>query len=204
MRKFHAFILVVIVLLALMAAISAADTNPPLLCDADMLAAKTSVAKFAACPPAPPVCEPAANPYITYSTDSVCRLTVTAAVPSSARSVEIVPIRRKVTVEEVYTVDQKHTIMVDEIRTRTAQRRVAVPGHKIVDVVTIAANPTPSGKSQRLSRGVTTKIKPVTRYETEEYTETYIVPVRTTYSAPVTKTRKVSRYVDDYKVVPKN
>ncbi len=148
------------------------------------------------------MCQPAPNPYITYSTDNVCQLSVSASTPTSVCT-EIVPTRRKVTVEEVYTVDEKHTIMIDEMRTRMAKRKIAVPGHKIVDEVDYVAHTSRSGRSQRLTRSVVARVKPTIRYETEEYEESYIVPVRTTYFVPVTKTRKVTQYVDDFKVVTK-
>lgn len=208
--------LLTIALLLLVAGVAAAaDANPPLLCDSDTLKAPTVTASAAGvcapapvcptpapvCPPAPPVCEAKPAPVCAAPAKTeVCR-TVEVPVRRVVNEVKVVPVKKKVYEEECYTVEEKRVQVVDEIRSRVAQRKVKVPTTKVVSDVALEKVQPCEGRSPRLARVVYNKTVPTTVTVTEQYDETYTVPVRTTYSVPVTKTRKVAREVEELKTV---
>jgi hypothetical protein len=112
-----------------------------------------------------------------------------------------VPIKKRVVEEECYVVNETRREMLDELRTRTLVRQVPALKTRMVSEARIVKLASASGRATRLARGVERGVKVYKSHEPEEYTETYSVKVPNVYSVPVTKTRKVTRLVDDVKFV---
>lgn len=194
------------VLLVSASAAVAADSMPPLLADSDTLKAPTKTAvpvceappPVAVCEPAPPVCE---APAPVVACPAPAPVAACPAPRGVVHEVVAVPTKTRVVVEECYVDNVRRTGTANEVRTRTARKTVEVVDTKMVSEAKIVEVASVSGKSIRLARGVTRSIVPTTRKEVQEYEETYIQPVRFTYTEPVTKTRKVTTYVDDVKLV---
>lgn len=194
------------VLLASLSAAVAADSMPPLLADSDMLKSPTKVGvgaceappSVAVREPAPPVC---AAPPPVAACPAPPPVAACPAPRDVVHEVVAVPTKKRVVVEECYVDNVRRTGTANEVRTRTARKTVEVVDTKMVSEAKIVEVASVSGKSVRLARGVTRSIVPTTRKEVQEYQETYIQPVRFTYTEPVTKTRKVTAYVDDVKLV---
>lgn len=183
-------------------AVLAADTNPPLLCDAsDFKAAKASSPQI--CPPPPPVCPPAPPACPPAPTACAAPETKVIQVPvkTTVCEVKTVPVTRRVVEEECYVENVTRTGTANEVRTRTKERIIEVPASKMVSEAKIIEMKSPYGNSTRLARGVNRKIVPTTRKEREQYEETYLQPVKYTYTEPVVKTRRVTRKVEEYKTV---
>ena len=186
---------------------AAVDKNPPLLLAQPVV--QGSCDPTPACPPAPPVCkpvEPVCKPVPTPAPvvavckpEPVCSPTKLVQVPVASVYTEVrtVPRKRKHYVEEEYTVQEKHTQTMNELRTRTATRKVPVETTKSVTYVKLTTVEPCSGNAPRLTRKIRTKIVPTTIMVKEEFEETYTVPVRLDYTVPVTKTRKVAK-VEEY------
>lgn len=189
-------------------AASAAEKNPPLLCDGEIVKAATVSTAPAYCPPPPPMVAQAPEPACPPPPPApacpppppVCPTPppVCAAPPppapacpapapkgmltqaSAAPQYKLVSVKKKVWEDEVYTVEETRTQVHDEIRVRPAKIN-----------------------SPRLARVVRDEGDAAFLvHKKEPYNVTYSVPVKTTYQVPVTKTRKVSKTVDEIKVVP--
>jgi hypothetical protein len=142
------------------------------------------------CPPPPP-CPPAiAAPAVTGRARTVT-VTETVAVPA----------RRRVVEEECYVVEEKRTELIDEVRTREAERRVPALRTRQVSEAKIVKVASGAGRATRLARGVSRKVEVYKTTEVEKFTETYIAKVPNTYTVPVIKSRKVPKMVDDVKYV---
>lgn len=137
-----------------------------------------------------------------HDTAKPCQPSVSKAC-STVTEIEIIPFRRKIMMDEVYTVNEKHTMTIDEVKTRTATRKVPVPSAKIVDDITLRPTQPSCGSAPRLARAIETKAMPITVYVKEEFEETYTVPIKIDYYTPINKTRKVAQYIDDYKIATK-
>lgn len=185
---------------------AAVDSNPPLLLSQPVVQGSCDPAP--ACPPAPPVCKPvepvckpvpAPAPVAVCKPEPVCKPTKLVQVPVASvfNEVRTVPRKRKTYVNEEYTVQEKHTQTMNELRTRTATRKVPVETTKSVDYVKLTTVEPCSGNAPRLTRKIRTKIVPTTIMVKEEYEETYTVPVKLDYTVPVTKTRKVAK-IEEY------
>ena len=165
----------------------AADKSAPLLCD---LPCPTPVPAAVCEPPPPPVavapqaCEPAPPaPCPAPAPAAVCTTPAVAVAPMAPEPTvtefKVVTKKRRVYEEEEYVVNEKQTVVMNEMRTR--------PGKL---------------KSPRLYRPVTANGAEIHVYKQKPYTESYLHPVKTTYSVPVTKTRKVAKTVEDHEIVP--
>lgn len=182
----------------------AAEAAPALLCDqppTPVVASQDGPAcppppPAASCPPPPPVCEP--PPPVCPPPPPVC---ATPPAPATVYEVVAVPVKRKVVEEECYVENVRRTQVVNEVRTRTAYKSVPVFVPKEVSAIKIAKVESRSGNAPRLARTTRRMVVPVEVKKKEAYEETYIVPVRESYTEPVVKTRKVTRYVDDVKMV---
>ncbi len=115
---------------------------------------------------------------------------------------KLVPVKRRIVEEETYIVQEKRSATYPETRTRTAKRTIEVPDTKMVTEAMIAEVKPEYGKSIRLARGVERNVKVYNRKEVEQYEESYITQVKYNYTVPVAKTRKVTKSVDELKVVP--
>ncbi len=201
-------LLTLVLAAAVCGAAPAADSNPPLLCDAGAPAPAGG-----ACPPPPPVCPPPPPvcappppvcpppPPVCAPKPEVCKV-IEVPVKTCVNEVRTVTVKKKVWDEECYTAEEKRTEVVNEVRTRTARRQVPVTVAKEVSEAKIVTVKDPGyGSVPRLARGVNRKIVPVTRMQTEEYEETYLQPVRHTVSVPVVKTRKVAREVEEVQTI---
>jgi hypothetical protein len=143
------------------------------------------------CPPPP--CPPASAAAVPAGRARTATVTETVAVP----------IKRRVVEEECYLVEEKRIEMIDEVRTRQAERRVPALRTRQVSeakIVKVASN---AGGATRLARGVSRKVETYKTTEVEKYAETYIAKVPNAYTVPVIKSRKVSKMVDDVKYVTK-
>ncbi|MDR0361421.1 MAG: hypothetical protein LBJ46_01855 [Planctomycetota bacterium] len=152
------------------------------------------------CPPAPPACPPAPAPAACPPALSDFKA-VQVPVRTTVTEVVAVPVKKRVTVEECYVAHERRTGAYDEVKTRTARRTIEVPSTKMVSEAKMVEVASVSGKSVRLARGVSRSVVPTTRKEVEEFQETYTQPVRFTYTEAVPRTRKVTRYVEEYKTV---
>lgn len=176
---------------------AAADSNPSLLINTPLPAPVPCAAPVEpVCAPAPPVCPPPAP-----APAPACPAPAVANVCAPREEIKVVPVKRKVYVDEVYTVNEKRTEMVDEIRTRTATRKVPVIVPVTKAEVKLSVVEPCSGNAPRLSRQIKKKVVPVTKMETETYTETYTAKVKQTTEVPVVKTRRVSKTVDEVQLV---
>ncbi|MCC8189362.1 MAG: hypothetical protein LIP77_01825 [Planctomycetes bacterium] len=187
----------------------AASANPPLLIE--------QPAAVAACQPVPSDCPPVVIAAPCPAPEPVCPPQPVCAAPAAtpvrvasgagrsaaviSHEVRAVPVTRKVQVEEFYVVNEKRTEWVDEERTRTAYRKVPVMVPATKHEVELTLIQPRSGRAPRYVRPVTQKIVPVTTYVKQPYEETYTAKVRHTVEVPVTKTRKVTRNVEEVKMV---
>jgi hypothetical protein len=180
--------------LVLLAGVAAAEDCPPLLCDS----APPPVVDNT-CPPAPPVCAPApvcAEP----AKVEVCKV-VEVPVRKVVQETRTVPVKKKVWEEECYVDNEIQYETFNEVRTRTAYRKVPMESTKeIYDICLTKVEPC-TGRGPRLSRRVNVTTVPTTIQVKEAYEETYTVPVKQSFTVPVTKTRKVARVVEEYKTV---
>ena len=90
-----------------------------------------------------------------------------------------VPVRKKIVLDEVYTVEEKRTKIEKEVRTKTI-------------------NP----NSPRVARVVKGNTATVKLHRDLHREETYIQPVKVVYTVPVTKTRKVTAEVEEMELIP--
>lgn len=115
---------------------------------------------------------------------------------------KVVPVKRRVVEEETYVVQEKRSASYPEARTRTKKRTIEVPDTKMVTEVMITEVKPDYGKSIRLARTVDRNVKVYNRKEVEQYEESYITNVKYNYTVPVAKTRKVTKSVEELKLVP--
>ncbi|MDR3211360.1 MAG: hypothetical protein LBU79_05530 [Planctomycetota bacterium] len=146
------------------------------------------------CPPAP------LAPSRTLAAKSI------KVLPSKTRATVVkelhaVPIKRRVVAEEIYTVEEKRHAIVDEVRTREVTRYVPVVKTRQVSEAKIITIVSEDGGANRLARGVSRRVATYQAKEPTKATETYMVKIRSDYTVPVTKTRRVTQIVDDVKFV---
>ena len=200
MRK---MILVLALLVTVSGAALAADSNPPLLYE------KIGAAKFgdmtsaiAACEPPPPMCPPPPSCEVASFSNIATMKVKQVPVRTVIEEVKLVTVKKRIVEEECYIATEKRTEIINEVRTRTAQRTIQVPSTKMVSTAPIIKVADPGyGTAPRLARGVSRQVVPTMERVKEEYTETYLQPVRNTYEVAVPKTRRVTRHVEELQPV---
>ena len=195
-------IFAIAMLLAVSGLAAAADKgNPALLCDGAPPVAKPAAVCEPApvCPPPAPVCAP--EPVCAPAPQVCDTRTVTVPVKSIVTESKVVPVKRRIVEDEDYTVLEERTGTYLEPRTRMAKRTVEVPTTKEVAEAKYRKIEPCSGYAPRVSRKVQRKVVPTTVKVTEEFEEEYLHETKYAFNVPVTKTRKVKKTVEEYKVV---
>lgn len=107
-------------------------------------------------------------------------MTAVASAPDgrSTEAYRMVPVRKKVWVEEEYTVNETRTEVEQELRTKVIKPN-----------------------SPRLARVKTAYGVNLETYRERPREKTYVKPVKVKYSVPVTKTRKVAKEIEEYQMV---
>ena len=197
----------IILTLALLVAVSgaalAADSNPPLLYESVGITnfKNMSSAMAAACEPPPPMCPPP-PPSCQVPSNIASFRVKQVPVKTVIEEICLVPVKKRIVEEECYIATEKRTEVINEVRTRTAVRTIEVPSTKMVSQARIIRVDDPGyGTAPRLARGVSRQVVPTMKRVPEEYTETYLQPVRNTYEVAVPKTRRVTREVEELKSV---
>lgn len=209
MRKTFAYLAVVIALTLLSGAALSGDSMFLNDCAVSGAAAdngpvKSEALDFCEAPPPVPVCAP--TPPVCAPTPPACPAPAVKLVQVPVKTVvnecKTVTVKKKVYEEECYVAEEKQTVVVDEVRTRTATRNVEVYVPKTVSEAKIVTVRDPGyGTVPRLARGVSRKVVPVKKYKPEQYEETYVQQVRHTVSVPTVKSRKVAREIEEVQTV---